>query len=57
MRDLEIGSNPHSKGEAFSRFFKSLRDKMTLRINKNRAIRKNKHEIIIINNIIYIKIV
>lgn len=26
IRDLEIGSNPHSNGEIFSRFFSSLMD-------------------------------
>lgn len=56
MRDLEIGSNPHSKGEAFSRFFKSLRDIIVFRIKINEAIRRNILVIIIIKSIIYIKI-
>lgn len=56
IRDLESGSNPHSKGEAFSRFFKSLRDNIVLIISRIRPMRKNILAIIIIKNIIYIKV-
>lgn len=56
IRDLEIGSNPHSKGDAFSRFLKSLRDIMVFKIRMDRPKKKNKLVIIIINSIIYIKI-
>lgn len=57
MRDLEIGSNPHSKGEVFSRFLKSLVDIKIFKIRRSRAIRKNRPVMIIIKNIIYIKII
>lgn len=56
IRDLEIGSNPHSNGEIFSRFFISLIDIIVFRIRRSRAIRKNILIKIIIKNIIYIKI-
>lgn len=56
IRDLEIGSNPHSKGDAFSRFLKSLRDIMVFKIRMDSPKKKNKLVIIIINSIIYIKI-
>lgn len=50
-----MGSKPHSKGEAFSRVFRSLREMIVFRIKRSVAIRRNNIDIIIIKNIIYIK--
>lgn len=56
IRDLEIGSNPHSKGDIFSRFFFSLIETKTFKVIRDEAIRRNIIIIIIIIKIIYIKI-
>lgn len=55
IRELVNGSNPHSKGEIFSRFFKDLIEieKFKNIINKDNI--ENKIKIVIRVNIIYIK--
>lgn len=38
IRELEIGSNPHSNEEFFSRFFKVFFDKMIFKMNIRKEI-------------------
>lgn len=55
IRVLEIGSNPHSKDEFFSRLFFFFFDKMIFKINIITEIKKKIIDIKIILIIIYIK--
>jgi len=56
IRDFEIGSNPHSNGDIFSRFFNSFKEINIFKIKIMRAIKKNIIIIEIKNKIIYINI-
>lgn len=57
MRGNDLGSNPHSKGEHFSRSMKDFLEIIIEIIIKILDKKKNKIEINIINLIIYIKII
>lgn len=56
IRDLDIGSKPHSKGDIFSRFFNSFIEIKKFKIKINSLILINKNIKKIKNIIIYIKI-
>lgn len=56
IRDLDIGSNPHSKGDIFSRFFKSFIEIKKFKVSINNLIINIKNIIKIKNKIIYINI-
>lgn len=57
IRDLDIGSNPHSKGDIFSRFLKNFIEIIKLKINIINLIINKKIIIKMKNKIIYINIV
>lgn len=56
IRDLDIGSNPHSNGDIFSRFFKSFKEIKKFNNNIIILIINIKNKIKIKNKIIYINI-
>lgn len=56
IRDLDIGSNPHSKGDIFSRFLKNFIEIKKFKINIINLIINKINVIKIKNKIIYIKI-
>lgn len=56
IRDLDIGSNPHSKGDIFSRFFNIFIEIKKFKISINNLIINIKNIIKIRNKITYINI-
>lgn len=57
IRLLDIGSNPHSKGDIFSRSWNDFFDKIKLINNNKKEINKIKLIITIMLIIIYIKVI
>lgn len=55
IRDFEIGSNPHSNGDIFSRFFSNFKEIKIFNISIITEMKKNINIIIIKKKIIYIK--